>query len=340
MADFLFRLAQRALGDGQAVRPILLPGAMPEPAEPMAPQPARRGKLQAPSSKLQAVTIGPDEARAAKPGQSSEPAAPSVQRVSRGPAPTLRLPEAPVRQDERIRRKPLPVAPSAVARQPLVPPPSSSVESGHDARPALKAAAAPPESMRPRGIDPRPAPHVAPVGRVSPDGQGYRSSSIVHRPSFSTKGDVSRDDVAPAPLRLVAPRPVDQHAGPAQGGATEAVSGQRSAVGNQRSAFSAQPLLLVPQPHATAARRGQPPAGAVMPDIEGRRSAGQLPIVNRQSPISRGAEARPVVRVTIGRVEVRAVTPPAPVPPRAAPPRARKTLSLDEYLGQRNRGER
>jgi hypothetical protein len=47
-----------------------------------------------------------------------------------------------------------------------------------------------------------------------------------------------------------------------------------------------------------------------------------------------------VVKVTIGRVEVRAVTPAAPIPPRVATRRPRSALTLDEYLRQRNRGER
>jgi hypothetical protein len=51
------------------------------------------------------------------------------------------------------------------------------------------------------------------------------------------------------------------------------------------------------------------------------------------------ASAEPVVRITIGRVEVRAVLPP-PVPrPRREPP-APKTLSLDEYLDRRHGGKR
>jgi len=46
----------------------------------------------------------------------------------------------------------------------------------------------------------------------------------------------------------------------------------------------------------------------------------------------------PVIKVTIGRIEVRAVTPPAPVPPQ----RIKQTspvISLDEYLRLRNGGE-
>ncbi|RKH49017.1 hypothetical protein D7Y23_18330 [Corallococcus sp. AB050B] len=46
----------------------------------------------------------------------------------------------------------------------------------------------------------------------------------------------------------------------------------------------------------------------------------------------------PVVQVTIGRIEVRAVTPPAPARP--APARTSPSLSLDEYLRRRNGGGR
>jgi hypothetical protein len=46
------------------------------------------------------------------------------------------------------------------------------------------------------------------------------------------------------------------------------------------------------------------------------------------------------VRVTIGRVEVRAVLPPAPPAPPAAPASVDTRLSLDEYLKTRGEGQR
>jgi hypothetical protein len=49
--------------------------------------------------------------------------------------------------------------------------------------------------------------------------------------------------------------------------------------------------------------------------------------------------ASPVVRITIGRVEVRAQFPAAPSAPAARPSRA-LTLSLEDYLKQRSRGQR
>jgi hypothetical protein len=48
----------------------------------------------------------------------------------------------------------------------------------------------------------------------------------------------------------------------------------------------------------------------------------------------------PTVHFTIGRVEVRAIPPAAPRPAPTPPPRWTPALSLDEYLKQRNEGQR
>jgi hypothetical protein len=47
----------------------------------------------------------------------------------------------------------------------------------------------------------------------------------------------------------------------------------------------------------------------------------------------------PTIRVTIGRIEVRAIMPPSP-PTRAKPVRPGPTLSLEDYLKQRNKGQK
>ena len=61
------------------------------------------------------------------------------------------------------------------------------------------------------------------------------------------------------------------------------------------------------------------------------------PIAARQ--VSQTSE-RPVVKVTIGRIEVRAVAPPAPVQSVPVSSRPKPALALSEYLRQRTRGER
>jgi hypothetical protein len=58
-----------------------------------------------------------------------------------------------------------------------------------------------------------------------------------------------------------------------------------------------------------------------------------------QIPSSELPSPPPTVRVTIGRVEVKAIMPPAQ-PTRAKPARSAPTLSLEDYLKQRNGGKR
>ena len=49
----------------------------------------------------------------------------------------------------------------------------------------------------------------------------------------------------------------------------------------------------------------------------------------------------PTIRVAIGRIEVRAIMPPPATPTRqTAPTTPRPELSLDDYLKQRNGGQR
>jgi hypothetical protein len=52
-----------------------------------------------------------------------------------------------------------------------------------------------------------------------------------------------------------------------------------------------------------------------------------------------GPSTSPAVKVTIGRIEVRAVHPP-PAPVKRDRPKPQHMLSLDDYLQQRRRGER
>lgn len=87
------------------------------------------------------------------------------------------------------------------------------------------------------------------------------------------------------------------------------------------------------------------------PDLEPLRP---LPPVNPTSPLGdagrsvpepgsfRGMREEtpgPTIHISIGRIEVRAVTPAGQPPVRQAPP-PRPKLTLDEYLRQRNKGER
>ena len=61
-----------------------------------------------------------------------------------------------------------------------------------------------------------------------------------------------------------------------------------------------------------------------------------VPPAETQPRASEPAEPA-VIRVTIGRIEVRATTPPLPAAPRTRPPGP--ALALDDYLKKRNGGE-
>jgi len=60
--------------------------------------------------------------------------------------------------------------------------------------------------------------------------------------------------------------------------------------------------------------------------------------VGEKLAFSERSSPPPTIRVTIGRVEVRAIMPPAP-PTRTKPARPGPALSLEDYLKQRNRGQ-
>jgi hypothetical protein len=68
------------------------------------------------------------------------------------------------------------------------------------------------------------------------------------------------------------------------------------------------------------------------------REAPQVTGETRRSADLPQVESRAVVRVTIGRIDVRAVTAPS-APPRP-PPRPAAGVGLADYLGRRDRGER
>ena len=89
------------------------------------------------------------------------------------------------------------------------------------------------------------------------------------------------------------------------------------------------PLSLSQTPRAT-------PSADVRPLTQVRPAIAQAATTNTQA---REANTQPpTIEVTIGRIEVRAVTPPAPPPPRQrqSPPK----MSLDDYLRAQSGGRR
>ncbi len=94
---------------------------------------------------------------------------------------------------------------------------------------------------------------------------------------------------------------------------------------------------------------GRPPASQDSQRGEARIPAATTPLLRpRQEDAPRWAEPlrprgpgdespAPIVRISIGRIEVRAVAPPGPAAPRPTPARKSTGLSLEEYLKPRGR---
>jgi len=94
-----------------------------------------------------------------------------------------------------------------------------------------------------------------------------------------------------------------------------------------------------PAPRAAiAAETRTVKAPAAAPERQWREPALTGERRGRQEPS--GAAAPPPIRITIGRIDVRAILPPAETPTRKSGANGRPALTLEEYTRQRNRRER
>ena len=78
----------------------------------------------------------------------------------------------------------------------------------------------------------------------------------------------------------------------------------------------------------------------VRPEVSLTQEKRELAIQDRHSDERKASSTLPAIKVTIGRIEVRAIREQAPSPPRRRKVDPKPKLSLDDYLKQRNRGER
>ena len=176
-----------------------------------------------------------------------------------------------------------------------------------------------------RQLQPTPVP-VPPVPRPSPPTENVTpprpAQPAVIRPQLR---ETPGESLLPAPPRNVSePRP------PA------ALEASSLRLGNVPDEAREE------QPPPAAADRGPPAVPTVQPALR-TPFAGQPSLRPPAAPADRvrdqPGEAAPVIRVTIGRIDVRAVLPPAPPAPRPAAPTG-PVLSLEEYLKQRDGGRR
>ena len=199
-----------------------------------------------------------------------------------------------------------------------------------------------------------------PEGRTAPAGSGAKTdpSSALHAIRSHDSGDTS-----PSPPEKKAPSPsrAQTNASHADGRPDSALSLRASPAGTpnqgRRYGKAAAPAERPAHKDEARTRSGSLPARHLHEHSRSHRSGeGNQSMLTPQPelsssmggvdgsptsslggvvglPASREGPAEPLVRVTIGRIEVRAA--PAAVS-RASPPKA-KTMSLDEYLGRRKR---
>jgi hypothetical protein len=186
------------------------------------------------------------------------------------------------------------------------------------------------------------APHG--IGDANERGSARES----HAPA---RGDEAQQTLAPSMPASFLPTPLDarqtreaeaspSHAAPDAEGATRVLRAEASLVASQASLVPSETSL---PPFGTAAPSDGRPSRSAEPGVSARQDARALPLQVMSRPVAsdltRGAEPdppAPTIRITIGRVEVRAVTPP-PAPSRR-PARPAPRMSLDEYLRSQNGG--
>lgn len=175
----------------------------------------------------------------------------------------------------------------------------------------------------------------APAGLVAPRAderatEGPRAASDEAHPYSDDAPVVERRTIerqAPAPLPPLRAPAEDRVPGPPHPDAVE--------VGALRET---QPPLLLPERRIAPA-----PLPALQTPVRAAPAPAAEPSatssLDRASSPARIGDATPTVRVTIGRVEVRAVFPAAEAP-RSAPAPWEPSLTLEEYLKQRREGLR
>ncbi len=155
--------------------------------------------------------------------------------------------------------------------------------------------------------------------------------TLAHRPEENIS-------IAPSPQRH---EPRDK--------VTTEIKSARASADEKQSAQLNQTPDIKPLPQATTPKSPLPPAnerpGLTVSAADQSRRANAEPLVIRPQPLARADEsnsrateatndtAAPIIRVTIGRIDVRAVPAPTPTTRRAESPAPK--LSLEEYLRSR-----
>ena len=177
----------------------------------------------------------------------------------------------------------------------------------------------------PTGITPSPTGGERRHGATPPPVEPSGADAAPARPPVS--GTPTRAAVAePEPSR----RPAEAESAPPEPGSTGQTSQPRPGVREAAAIGPTKPGPVGRMPRAEVSPAGTA-ASLTAPSADGRWARDGRP----SAELARSS--RPVVQVTIGRIEVRAV-PPVPQPSPAAPVPAGPRVSLEDYLRERGGG--
>ncbi|CAN92247.1 MULTISPECIES: hypothetical protein [Sorangium] len=349
MSDFLGRLAGRTVGVADVVKPLVASRYAPDPRRPAAPSPFSIAEERAvetppasPWSEVEGEQVAGDaplveRTAPARHGEVMRPAAVQAGEGAIEPSALLsEVGERPRQSAEKWTSRPASPATTSAVRARMAPtaPPLSSMASSAPAQPGAAPAAAPPLSSMassvPRQLGPAPSMGAGPPASSPVPSRGLPA----HHSGPAMPAAVSATRAATA-ARPTAARPTAPHgdASTPTRGRTEAVIGPQAAL----SPFAPEAeALLVPDAqlvqHAPPLGRATPRAGGAT-SIERAEPGAQTADPSAPTTAPAPAQAAPTIRVSIGRIEVRAAPPPpspAPSPERPRPP----LLGLQDYLAQ------
>jgi hypothetical protein len=291
MADFITRLAERALGVAPVVKPVMPSMFSPEPIS-------------------HSTGLERDSEATTSPDEPDQPQAPSAQETPpTSDAPTGR-PAAMAQQEDQSGDALSSATPGPPRGTPESRPgPSHLGESGSSERGAMTGREDQQGSPRTTARHPQTPPETRPekLHRAEP-GPTQRNLPLGPRSAEDESGEaVFR------PLRTLLDRGQGETLPPVSSPGTQ----------GSLDASEDSPTPLVPR--------------MVRPQLDGYLERGP-----RESHVAAPESSEPAIRVTIGRIEVRAITPPPPRPraQRTMPARPGPELSLDDYLKQHNGGQR
>jgi hypothetical protein len=369
MSDFLSNLAARSLGDAASIRPRALSLYEPDrrrngqfgsrlaaqsfdldaerqtdlldaPPIPGSPQDA------APSMPRQPESV-PKSQNLPEPITTTQPERPSGAWLSGSTPRENPLPEAPATSSEPIRQATnVPAAETHPSPSPTIRAPASLIQPDHPPQglsrsmPALEPTTGDRELAGPlRGLVPGLPVESTATAFANPDKEKPPATTRLQpvasapAPSSPQSGSTLRPLTVSATFPTAALKADLRLPSPAIGarlGSIERTNTPRGESAAPPVVSNPRPLELLGPPRPESALSPAPVANLA---LSPRPAAPAPPLVPR---LANDAPAEPSIRITIGRVEVKAVFPPA-LASRTPPQRSRPTLSLDEYL-KRNSG--